>query len=978
MKVNQKNSSTLISKTQLQQLNSKLNQTTNSSKLQEASVINKQYSDQIDISSKALNNNTKLDISSFVGRTHNGNIIKVIRDTNGISAETTDSHGKTINIKQENLPNCLREIKGSYALNAYLKNSHLRTSKMDNGDLKLYASGKLLGGGKEEEIIKAQNLIKEILDKKIQNLSEHSIIVIGSTGSGKGTLINYLIGTELACLQNQDTGEFIIDKQNKDINKEFSISHKSISDTAFPHNKLVGTTQFFDLPGFGDTRGAGQDIANSFSLQEVINVSKQKKIVFVVNDSAITQNRGERFRDMVNNIANAFSTSIKDNLCLVVSHSQVSRNVNHIKNYITQILNDQSLHLNDSTKNIMQHLADSQKTNVSVFNKPSQEGVVGSQNREAIKQSIESIQYSNAINIDHVKVLSPESRELINDIVVKELTNLLKNNHSLKEVEDRIDVKIREIANSQYNQDNTALKNDIVNLQSLSLESRLNYARFLDDINPNHGAQKLSAEIEPFNQRVIDVQNKLLIGLEKAEKEVARRQEEARIRAAEQEARRVQEAARRAEEQAELNALKSLWKDVDLDEYNRERLGFGYSGPINRLGYTRQQRENPGYRIEEYINDNYRKNNYGKYELKVPNQVVGVPTGTPGRHRDVYIHQPELDANIIDPIINQEKNYYGNSLRGEDRLKDFLNRTKQSARDIESWIYLTKPEELSKFVKSNQLPLGISRLSENEKRNILSNQILNAETSNNVGYQYPIRYIPKSTIEPMDRSESTSNNTADWFNKVKNLIKENPNHQGGKLPIFDFIHGGDRGDAVPIHWMEDRNPYINQILGMHLLHDRGAPEIYTSKPPEIDTKKHNTLHGYYGGMHGGNYPNPEIFTQQWRDQPNNRLKHKLIHYLDNLNQGHPAVVNQRLLPHNTMRDLIFPNVVTTTGRSPINAWERSLMMAEYHPERITKEATASNRIGVGWAPMGTTPTFKNVKENIDDYLALLRTKGLKL
>jgi energy-coupling factor transporter ATP-binding protein EcfA2 len=554
MKVNQKNSSTLISKTQLQQLN----QATDFSKSQETKVINNQVSD-------------KIDISSFVGRTHNGNIIKVMRDTNGINSEITDAQGKSIIIKQENLPRHLREIKGSYALNAYLKSSHLRTSKMDNGDLKLYASGKLLGGGKEEEIIKAQKLVKEILDKKIQNLSEHSIIVIGSTGSGKGTLINYLIGTELACLQNQDTGEFIIDKQNKDINKEFSISHKSISDTAFPHNKLVGTTQFFDLPGFGDTRGAGQDIANSFSLQEVINVSKQKKIVFVVNDSAITQNRGERFRDMINNIANAFSTSIKDNLCLVVSHSQVSRNVNHIKNYITQILNDQSLHLNDSTKNIMQHLADSQKTNVSVFNKPSQEGVVGSQNREAIKQSIESIQYSNAINIDHVKVLSPESRELINDIVVKELTNLLKNNHSLKEVEDRIDVKIREIANSQYNQDNTALKNEINNIKSLSLESRLNYAKFLDDINPNQGVQKLSAEIEPFNQRVIDVQKKLLIGLEKAEKEVARRQAREAEYQAQRQALEAKFQAQRQALEAKFQAQRQAQQQAREAEYQAQR-----------------------------------------------------------------------------------------------------------------------------------------------------------------------------------------------------------------------------------------------------------------------------------------------------------------------------------------------------------------------------------------------------------------------
>jgi hypothetical protein len=50
MKVKQ-NNDTLISKTQFQQLNIKLNQATNSSKSQEAKVINNQVSDKINISS---------------------------------------------------------------------------------------------------------------------------------------------------------------------------------------------------------------------------------------------------------------------------------------------------------------------------------------------------------------------------------------------------------------------------------------------------------------------------------------------------------------------------------------------------------------------------------------------------------------------------------------------------------------------------------------------------------------------------------------------------------------------------------------------------------------------------------------------------------------------------------------------------------------------------------------------------------------
>ncbi len=77
---------------------------------------------------------------------------------------------------------------------------------------------------------------------------------------GKTCITNYLCGRSLfAIIDPDDPDNFLIDGG-------IGISHKPISETSIPNiwvdknNKLI----YGDCPGFGDTKGEIQDIANAF------------------------------------------------------------------------------------------------------------------------------------------------------------------------------------------------------------------------------------------------------------------------------------------------------------------------------------------------------------------------------------------------------------------------------------------------------------------------------------------------------------------------------------------------------------------------------------------------------------------------------------------------------------------------------------------------------------------------------------------
>ncbi|WP_341755613.1 hypothetical protein [Candidatus Tisiphia endosymbiont of Ptychoptera albimana] len=122
---------------------------------------------------------------------------------------------------------------------------------------------------------------------------DSEVLIVGTSGVGKSTLINYLNGSELA-------GEYIDGKLkikliSNSLPGGFNIGHSTnISETLYPevYSPDGANYSFVDSPGFGDSRGAAIDIANLFFRKYVTEGVSNIKILLVCSYSDLTDPTG--------------------------------------------------------------------------------------------------------------------------------------------------------------------------------------------------------------------------------------------------------------------------------------------------------------------------------------------------------------------------------------------------------------------------------------------------------------------------------------------------------------------------------------------------------------------------------------------------------------------------------------------------------------------------------------------------------------
>ncbi len=136
---------------------------------------------------------------------------------------------------------------------------------------------------------------------KMSNLGskKQAIMVLGLTGVGKSTLVNYLNDIPLKCAKIN--GVWRIDLENPNITLEcgFKIGHKN-SETIYPSactppGKLVS---FIDNPGFQDNRGFEIEIANSFFREQIIENVEDLKFLILLNHGDVLDRRVQFFENI--------------------------------------------------------------------------------------------------------------------------------------------------------------------------------------------------------------------------------------------------------------------------------------------------------------------------------------------------------------------------------------------------------------------------------------------------------------------------------------------------------------------------------------------------------------------------------------------------------------------------------------------------------------------------------------------------------
>jgi hypothetical protein len=128
--------------------------------------------------------------------------------------------------------------------------------------------------------------------------------VVGLTGSAKSTLLAYLGEANITWSRNKN-GNYILSHNRPDL-PVIGNQLESCTDIPtlfkFPNQTLF----FYDSPGFLETRGAMQEILNSYCNAKMFKLGSKAKIVIMVEFYTLKSARGTSLVDVAKRLRELF------------------------------------------------------------------------------------------------------------------------------------------------------------------------------------------------------------------------------------------------------------------------------------------------------------------------------------------------------------------------------------------------------------------------------------------------------------------------------------------------------------------------------------------------------------------------------------------------------------------------------------------------------------------------------------------------
>jgi len=127
------------------------------------------------------------------------------------------------------------------------------------------------------------------------------LMVLGNTGAGKSTTVNYLMGCKMKTAVDELEEEIIIVDPESRVRELMPIGHDGQSHTFMPQivpDPDNPNKAYCDCPGFGDNRGAEINISNAINTRRVFQQATRVKAIFLVEYSDFIGSRGNNIRTL--------------------------------------------------------------------------------------------------------------------------------------------------------------------------------------------------------------------------------------------------------------------------------------------------------------------------------------------------------------------------------------------------------------------------------------------------------------------------------------------------------------------------------------------------------------------------------------------------------------------------------------------------------------------------------------------------------
>jgi predicted GTPase len=148
--------------------------------------------------------------------------------------------------------------------------------------------------------------------------NEDTVFMMGNTGVGKSTTINYMCGRKVVKVLDEHD-EFFERLEVENPIEGCAVGHGGDSLTRYlqsvvdPSGHDGKTLVFCDTPGFEDTEGSEVDIANAVAISWTIRQCRSVRLVLLINASMFADQRGVELNKLLH-LFKRFLINTDDNL----------------------------------------------------------------------------------------------------------------------------------------------------------------------------------------------------------------------------------------------------------------------------------------------------------------------------------------------------------------------------------------------------------------------------------------------------------------------------------------------------------------------------------------------------------------------------------------------------------------------------------------------------------------------------------------